>query len=430
MQANSQADQIKAQQAKSLQGLNTDLQNKMTLPQAMSKYKALGMNADDILSQYISESPWGFPSESPTELHNMGVSEKTIGQPGQAYTYADRQNTAQALNEINKLQNLWNNSSVGDRVKGEAGLSNATRLYNQSKNILGEHLSTLIPGAPGAQSSADKLTGTLPDINDLRINNNDANALFENAKTMLMTQKGYQPQDLKIQNPTQVKTNPGGGDLIKGLLTGIIPTAGAVAGGIGGGFLGGVADIPTGVIPGAIAGAMGGAALGGAAGQGIANKINGQKFLQPNVATTGFLSGAGEGAGAAVGAIAGKAGGMLADKIPDNVFDKVVSASPSFSTDITTLKNTASKYGLMNGSSADAVQQLPKTMNDIGTQIQSKLSQVKTPVNLSDVTKNILDDFSKKTSVFDNTTDFQNAQKYIADRLFQGTGNDNPLSGT
>lgn len=438
IQAQAQSEQVAALQAKAKLGLNTDLKNKMTLPSAMGKYKALGMSADDILNQYISESPYGFPNQTPTELHNMGVSDKVIGQPGQANTYADRYNTKNALNEINTMQQVWNNTSPGDRLAGELGLNKNSRLYDQAKTAVGEHISSLIPGGSNAQGSVDQLTGMFPDIHDLRVGNDTANSLFNQAKKLLMQQKGYTSQDLDgASSQPQTQDSPGkqllttltsranegtGGNKIhvgeNGTPNGALPLIGGIGAPLVSDALTGGLALPANAL---ISGA------GASAGQLLQDRLYGIK-PGADVATTGAASAIGELTGGVGSKIAGKIGGALISKVPDNVFNNVVSATPNLVTKISDLKNVASKYGLMDGSVMDGLNKMPGVMEGIGNKIQSALTKNTTPINLSDVSSTVLKDFDKNSSSFNNSQDFENAQKFIKDRIFQGTGNNKPLS--
>lgn len=435
IQASSGIKQIQQQQILTPSNLSKDLiANKMTLPDALKTYTANGaMTPDNVFRQYLAESPWGLPNESPSELRAKGISADAIGKIGDNGSFADKWNTKQAVLGIRDLQNKWNTVSGLSKI-GAFGIALATpssQGYDSQRGPVAAHISSLIPGAPGGQATAEQLANGIPDIGHItQMEPGAAEQKFIGTEKGLMNVKGYNYEDLGLTQPKQQQQQiqqSSGKELLNGLLQFALPTAGGIGGGLGGGLIGGIADIPTGVIPGAAAGAIGGAAAGGAGGQALADVLTGKK-IGADVPITGVLSGAGEGVGAGLGAILGKAGGALSNKVGSNVFDKVVSASPNYVDDVGALKATASKYGLMDGSSAEGLAQMPKIMSDIGSKIKTSLDQVKTPVNLADVTKSILDDFNKQTNAFENTADFENAQKYITKRLYTGTGNDNPLS--
>lgn len=434
-QAQSTTEQVQALQKKAQLGLSADLKNKMTLPSAIGKYTALGMSPDDIFNQYLAESPWGLPNQSPTELQNMGITQKALGQIGSNGSFNDRWNTKQAVLGLRDLKNKYQTVNTLSKIGiGGAGIPTASsQAYDAQREVFGQHLSSLIPGSPGGQGPEAALMSKIPDTGHVsELEPGAANGMFNGVEQGLMNAKGYNYKALGLTAPFQApanspQTSQGGKSLLNSLLQTAIPTGGAIAGGIGGGVLGALvpgADLSG--IPEA-GGAVAGASAGGAGGQALADLLTGKK-PGSDVAVTGATSALGEGAGAGIGAILGKAGGALASKVPDDVFNKVVAASPSYTTDITTLKNTANKYGLMNGTTAEGLSKMPTIMNNIGQTIQKTLANVKTPVPLADVSKSILDDFSKQTNAFDNTADFNNAQEYIKNRLYSATGNDGPIS--
>ncbi|MHB9161541.1 MAG: hypothetical protein ACYC6W_11765 [Nitrosotalea sp.] len=227
-QAESAIKGIQSQQVAAPQALSKDLANKMTLSDAMSKYKALGMKPDDIFNNYLSQSPYGIPKETPSQLNAMGVSNTALGQPGQQNTFADKASTRGAIEEINKLQSLWNDTNEGDRAAGILGMSDKVRAYNQQLDYVNAHYPSLLT-APQGETTAANIAKDLPSLTDLRIGNDSANQLFNNAKTNLLTQKQYTPSDVGLKNSdlninpsgkTQQsnKTPSSGGDLLTSLL--------------------------------------------------------------------------------------------------------------------------------------------------------------------------------------------------------------------
>lgn len=430
-QARSTTAGIQAKQAGALQGLKKDLSNKMTLGSAISKYTALGMSADDIFKNYLTQNTWGpnntpkLPVESITQLQQMGISPQALGITGTGYapnSFADKWNTKNAIQEVNKLQDLWNKTNALGRIFGRA--NPATNAYDSYLTIVGDHLSSLIPGASGAQATGEGLLKTLPDPSNLgEITGNPAGQ-FDSVRNALLQSKGYTAKELGLELPSSSNT---GKDLLNSLIQAAVPTVGAVGGGALGGLLGGAIDIPTGAIPGAVAGGVAGATAGGAGGQALADLLTGKKPGM-DVAMTGALSGVGEGAGAVIGKGLGLLGKTLAPKVSDSVFNKVVADSPSYAPNVQALKNTAEKYGLMDGTSSQGLQIMPQIMNNLGKTIQSKLENVSLPADLSNISNNILKEFEKNSSAFNNTIEFKNAQKYILDRLYSGTGNDTPIS--
>lgn len=422
IQAQSQTDVIQALQKKAQLGLSSDLQNKMTLPSALKKYTALGMNPDAVFNQYLAESPWGMPNQNPQELQEMGVSAKALGDIGTPGSFMDRYNTKNAISGLRNLEDLWNKTSNISRLPILGDFSTNVAAYNTAKTAFGEHLSSLIPGGSNSGGSVQSLTDSLPDPKDLGEDvNGKASAQFSALENQLLTSKGYTSQSLGL-TPRAPQPSSKSGNLLSGLLQTAVPTVGAVGGGLAGGGIGALFGGA-----GAVPGAVGGSIAGGAGGQALADLLTGKK-PGADVAVTGALSGVGEGVGAGVAGLLSKGGATLASKVPDNIFDKVVAASPNYMTDLATLKNTANKYGLMTGSTKEGLQKMPSVMSDIGKKIQTLLSSNNEPIPLNQVSKSIQNDFSKQTSVFEDSQDFKNAQQYIKDRLYSATGNGSPLS--
>lgn len=228
-QAQSQTEQVAALQKKAQIGLGNDLKNnKMTLPSAISKYTALGMSADDVFKQYLSESPWKLPHQSPTQLQAMGVTPDAIGKIGDNGSFADKWNTRNAVLGMRDLHGKWNQTS-GLAKLGAFGIGIPTASgqgYDAQREFLGEHLSSLIPGASSAQSSVEGLMNTLPDVARIsEIEPGAADQRFNSAEAGLLNVKGYSLGDLGLSGPAAptssgVKQRPNmkGGELLQNIL--------------------------------------------------------------------------------------------------------------------------------------------------------------------------------------------------------------------
>lgn len=199
IQASSQTRQIQAQQAAALQNLGKDLSNKMTLGSALKKYTALGMSPDEVFTQYLAESPWGMPKESPQQLQEMGVSTKALGQIGTPGSFMDRYNTKNAIEGLNNLQDLWNQTSTLSKLPFLGDATPSGQAYDAARTIFGNHLATLIPGASGAASTGQSLLNTLPGVGDLtQLEPGAARGRFKAVEDQLLKTKGYNMQDLGL----------------------------------------------------------------------------------------------------------------------------------------------------------------------------------------------------------------------------------------
>jgi hypothetical protein len=171
--------------------------------------------------------------------------------------------------------------------------------------------------------------------------------------------------------------------------------------------------------------ATSGAVVGGA--QALPDAKNADSVVK-SAALGAVLGGGMQAGGSTLGALKNVLGNSLqkgaeslSNKVNPEVFNKVVSASPSYTADIKELTSTAGKYGLMEGTSQQGLEKLPGVMQDIGSQIQSKLAQVKKPVDLTDAKDNILKTFDATSNHFKNSEEARNAKEYIAERLGFGT---------
>jgi len=232
IQANAQKAQIAAKQAGALQDLKADLSKKMTLGSAISKYTALGMSADDVFKQYLAESPWGMPNESPQQLQEKGITPQALGAIGTPGSFMDRYNAKNAITGLRDLQDKFHQTNALSQIENFLGVpigsGNAAAGYNSARQIFGEHLSSLIPGASGASGSVNDLLNTLPQTGDPReYNPGKADAQFQSVEDQLLQSKGYSPKDLGLPvNSGQArvtgstKSSPSnGGDLLSSLLS-------------------------------------------------------------------------------------------------------------------------------------------------------------------------------------------------------------------
>jgi hypothetical protein len=229
IQATSTKEQIAAKQAAAQQNLGNDLQNKMTLGSALKKYVSLGMGADDIFNRYLAQSPWGLPNENPQQLQNMGISAKALGGIGTPGSFMDRYNMKNAITGLRDLQDKWNQASTLSYIPLLGGFTTSGQAYHSARQIFGEHLSSLIPGASGAQSSVNDLLNTLPDTGDLAsAEPGAAEGKFNAVETQLMAAKGYSHKDLGLPPRPATSQQPGsntnatpakGGDLLTSLLS-------------------------------------------------------------------------------------------------------------------------------------------------------------------------------------------------------------------
>lgn len=222
-QAQSQQQQVAALQKKAQLGLASDLSNKMTLPSAMKKYTAFGMNSDDIFNQYLAESPWGIPHQTPEQLQQMGVSTKALGAIGTPGSFMDRYNTKNAVEELRNAQDLWNQTSTAAKLPFLSGFTKSAGAYNSSKEIVGEHLSSLIPGGSSAASSVNGLLNTLPDTGNLQSDvPGKAQAQFDAVEKQLLASKGYSLKDLGIAPTPTTQQAPKGGDVLTKILGSVV----------------------------------------------------------------------------------------------------------------------------------------------------------------------------------------------------------------
>ncbi len=199
--------------------LGTDLtKNKISLPEALKKYTPLGMTPDDIFTQYKSVNK--IPNVSPTELQNMGISSDAIGQIGQNGSYADRWNTKNAIEGIRDLKTKWNSTSVVSKALPFVGpgITPSGKAYTSGYNLMSSHLSSLIPGAPGGENTASKLSSSLPQLGDVtELEPGAAEGQFNSVEDQLLKAKGYGYKDLGLTSPGSSGEKTGG-EILKSLL--------------------------------------------------------------------------------------------------------------------------------------------------------------------------------------------------------------------
>lgn len=222
-QAESAIKTVQATQTQAPQNLSKDLGNKMTLGDAIKKYTALGMSADDVFKQYLGQSPYGMPKEDPQKLQEMGISKATLGDIGTPGSFMDRYNTKNAIEGLNKLRDLWNKTNAQSRFAGIFGLSPDTAAYETAKTIFGQHLSSLIPGASGAEGSVKGLVDTLPSSGDIREDiPGKADAQFKSIEDQLLQTKGYTHKDLGTTPVAPTTTSTSGEPSIGGFAGNVI----------------------------------------------------------------------------------------------------------------------------------------------------------------------------------------------------------------
>lgn len=218
IQAQSQTEQVAALQKKAQLGLSADLSNKMTLPAALKKYTALGISADDVFKQYLSESPYGMPNQNPQELQQLGVTPAALGQIGTPGSFMDRYNMKNAVTGLRDLKDKWNQTNALSHIPLLGGVLPSSKSYEAARQIFGQHLSSLIPGASGAQASSQALINSIPDVGDPTAPE-AANGQFNSVESQLMASKGYSYKDLGISQPADIPTKSGSG-LLSTLLKG------------------------------------------------------------------------------------------------------------------------------------------------------------------------------------------------------------------
>lgn len=209
---------VQAQQAPAQINLGADLANKMTLDDALKKYTPLGKTPDEIFNQYLASSPYGLPKESPQDLMNKGISADALGKIGTP-SFMDRFNTKNAIVGLRDLQDKWHKTNAGSQLASLVGLSPDIGAYNNAKTILGSHLSSLIPGASGAQATGQSLTDTLPSPVDPReYMSGNAEKQFSSVEDQLLKTKGYSYKDLGVDMPTTSNKPSSGGELLNTIL--------------------------------------------------------------------------------------------------------------------------------------------------------------------------------------------------------------------
>lgn len=225
--AQSQTQQAQATQNVATLAAGKAIKNGMSLGGALKTFTALGMKPDDVFQKYLSESPYGLPQESPTELQSKGISANAIGKIGDNGSFADRWNTRNALLGLRDMQDKFHKTGQFSEVANVLGLptSGATNAaaYNSAKDIFNEHLSSLIPGGSNASSDIAQLRTSIPDAGQYgEYTPGKADAQFQSVEDQLLKAKGYKTQDLGLpaNSASQTKQTSKGGDLLHTLLQG------------------------------------------------------------------------------------------------------------------------------------------------------------------------------------------------------------------
>ena len=223
IQATSQTQQIQALQKAAPLNLQKELQQGATWDQVRKKYTALGMSADDVFKQYLSQNVRGFPKENPTTLIGQGVKPETLGQNGQVGSFNDKYNQRNAVEGVRAAQNLWDQITPSDVLQYKlTGKNEHINNYNIQKQAVGEHLSSLIPGASGAQATGQANISTLPDPGD--VNNfagNIAHGAFNTLENSLLTMKNYSAKDLGLSPTNEKPPSATGKEILDGVLSAI-----------------------------------------------------------------------------------------------------------------------------------------------------------------------------------------------------------------
>lgn len=219
-EADSKIKTVQAQQTASPLNLKGDLDNKMTLKSALSKYTALGMSADDVFKQYLSQSPHDMPKESPQELQELGIKPETLGSIGTPGSFMDRYNTKNAISGLRSLESQWHQTNALSHLPFLSNFDQNAKAYSAARQVFGQHLSTLIPGAPSAQGSTNDLMSTIPNVGDITQEGKDAGSKqFASIEDQLLKTKGYSSKDLGIDPRTEsTQSTKHGGNLLTGLL--------------------------------------------------------------------------------------------------------------------------------------------------------------------------------------------------------------------
>lgn len=199
--------------------LKNDLANGMTLSKALTTYSSL-MKPDDIFTQYLAQNPSKLPPLSPTELRNMGVSDQILGQNGQNGSFADRWNTRNAILGLRDLQNKFHTTHFYSSLLNTLGLGgNNAAAYNSAYNLFTEHLNSLIPGGSNASGEIQKVSQSIPSVNDPReYNRGKADAQFNSAEDQILKAKGYDYTDIGLNPSTPPETKQTGGNILNFLL--------------------------------------------------------------------------------------------------------------------------------------------------------------------------------------------------------------------
>ena len=227
-QLSNAANTVNVQQTQAPQALSADLKKGMTLSDAMSKYKALKMSANDIFQQYLSENTYGeggkpkLPVENLTQLQGMGVNSDALGKIGDIGSFTDKYNAKNAVDELRLARNYFKQTQAADVAGNIAGVNTSSKAYENARTIAGLHLSSLIPGASGAQATGNTLLDLLPSSKDLRSYTPEmVDSAFNSVEKTLLASRGYDYKSLNLNDPTNTSSNntpKKGGDLLNTLL--------------------------------------------------------------------------------------------------------------------------------------------------------------------------------------------------------------------
>ena len=214
-QATSTLDQINALKAQAPLSAATDIKNGMTWDAARTKYSALGMSSDDIFQKYIANTSYGLPKESADTLKSQGVSQKSLGAMDQPGDFLNRQNVASTINDLNKLENLYNSMPNNNKYLPGGKLYGAGKEYESLRTQVADSLGGLFPNTPNGEQTANSILNTIPGAGD-PANYDISSPIFSNIKGRVLTQNGYtDPKqvgltsaDLGPQLSTHLQTDP------------------------------------------------------------------------------------------------------------------------------------------------------------------------------------------------------------------------------
>ena len=217
--ASSSIDQVNALKAQASLGAAKDIQSGMTWDQARRKYTALGMNPDDIFNQYLANSSYGPPKETPTQLLHQGVTQKSLGNVGDTGSYNDMYNVRNAVEGVRTAEDLFNKITPNDLLQYKlTGTNGNVAAYQNQRTNVGNHLSSLIPGASQSAGTGRDFVSELPDpSNPKNFMSDIGSKSFKSIENSLLTTKNYKPEDLGL-TPYQAKDTTTGKELLDTVL--------------------------------------------------------------------------------------------------------------------------------------------------------------------------------------------------------------------